>query len=122
MITTNAQAIASEASRAQGVESSLQNQIDFITSNTDSAALDSLTEIVAALQSGDGVLLSLIQTNQTDIATNASDISTEATTRASADASMPRRATVPMASISCIRCGWAAKALATIATCREVGA
>ena len=88
MITTNAQAIASEASRAQGVESSLQNQIDFITSNTDSAALDSLTEIVAALQSGDGDLLSLIQTNQTDIATNASDISTEATTRASADASI----------------------------------
>lgn len=88
LITTNAQAIASEASRAQGVESSLQNQIDFITSNTDSAALDSLTEIVAALQSGDGDLLSLIQTNQTDIATNASDISTEATTRASADASI----------------------------------
>ena len=88
LITTNAQAIASEASRAQGVESSLQSQIDFITSNTDSAALDSLTEIVAALQSGDGDLLSLIQTNQTDIATNASDISTEATTRASADASI----------------------------------
>ena len=88
LITTNAQAIASEASRAQGVESSLQNQIDFITSNTDSAALDSLTEIVAALQSGDGDLLSLIQTNQTDIATNASGLAQEITDRAAQGAAI----------------------------------
>ena len=82
LITTNAQAIASESSRAQGVEASLQSQIDFVVSNTDSAALDSLTEIVAALQSGDGDLLSLIQTNQTDIATNASGLAQEITDRA----------------------------------------
>ena len=82
LITTNAQAIASESSRAQGVESSLQSQIDFVVSNTDSAALDSLTEIVAALQSGDGDLLSLIQTNQTDISTNASGLAQEITDRA----------------------------------------
>jgi hypothetical protein len=68
LITTNASAIAAESTRAQGVEGSLQTQINFITSNTDSAALDSLTEIVAAINSADGDLLSLIQQNQTDIA------------------------------------------------------
>lgn len=41
LITTNAASIASESSRAQGVESSLQTQVDFITSNTDAATLDS---------------------------------------------------------------------------------
>lgn len=88
LITTNAQAIASEASRAQGVESSLQSQIDFVVSNTDSAALDSLTEIVAALQSGDGDLLSLIQTNQTDIATNTTGLAQEITDRAAQGAAI----------------------------------
>ena len=88
LISTNASSIASEASRAQGAESSLQSQIDFITSNTDSAALDSLTEIVAALQSGDGDLLSLIQTNQTDISTNASGLAQEITDRAAQGAAI----------------------------------
>ena len=88
LITTNAQAIASESSRAQGVEASLQSQIDFVVSNTDSAALDSLTEIVAALQSGDGDLLSLIQTNQTDIATNTSGLAQEITDRAAQGAAI----------------------------------
>ena len=88
LITTNAQAIASESSRAQGVEASLQSQIDFVVSNTDSAALDSLTEIVAALQSGDGDLLSLIQTNQTDISTNASGLAQEITDRAAQGAAI----------------------------------
>ena len=68
LITTNATSISNESSRAQGVETSLQNQIDFITSNTDSAALDSLTEIVAAITAADADLLSLVQQNQTDIA------------------------------------------------------
>ena len=85
LITANAVAISDESSRAQGVEGSLQNQIDFITSNTDSAALDSLTEIVSAFQSADGTLTGLITQNQTDIATNAADLVTEATTRATQD-------------------------------------
>lgn len=68
LIQTNATSIADEASRAQGVETSLQNQINFITSNTDSAALDSLTEIVAAIQSSDADLLGLINQNKDDIA------------------------------------------------------
>jgi len=87
-IATNAQAIADESSRAQGVESSLQDQIDFITSNTDSAALDSLTEIVAAFQSADGTLTGLIQQNQTDIATNASGLAQEITDRAAQGAAI----------------------------------
>ena len=87
-IATNATAIANESSRAQGVESSLQNQIDFITSNTDSAALDSLTEIVAAFQSADGTLSGLIQQNQTDIATNAAGLAQEITDRAAQGAAI----------------------------------
>jgi predicted nucleic acid-binding Zn-ribbon protein len=88
LITTNAQSIVDESTRAQGVEASLQSQIDFVVSNTDSAALDSLTEIVAALQSGDGDLLSLIQTNQTDIATNASGLAQEIIDRAAQGAAI----------------------------------
>jgi len=88
LIAANAASIASESSRAQGVESSLQTQVDFITSNTDSAALDSLTEIVSAFQSADGTLTGLITSNQTDIATNAASVVTEATTRASQDAAV----------------------------------
>jgi predicted nucleic acid-binding Zn-ribbon protein len=85
LITTNATAISDEASRAQGVEGSLQTQIDFITSNTDSAALDSLTEIVAAFQSADGSLAGLVAQNQTDIATNASGLAQEITDRVAGD-------------------------------------
>ena len=88
LIATNALAISTESSRAQGAEASLQSQIDFVVSNTDSAALDSLTEIVAALQSGDGDLLTLIQTNQTDIATNASGLAQEITDRAAQGAAI----------------------------------
>jgi predicted nucleic acid-binding Zn-ribbon protein len=85
LITTNATAISDESSRAQGVEGSLQTQIDFITSNTDSAALDSLTEIVAAFQSADGSLAGLVAQNQTDIATNASGLAQEITDRVAGD-------------------------------------
>ena len=87
-IAVNAVAISDESTRAQGVESSLQDQIDFITSNTDSAALDSLTEIVAAFQSADGTLSGLIQQNQTDIATNASGLAQEITDRSEQDAAI----------------------------------
>ena len=88
LITANAASIASESSRAQGVESSLQTQVDFITDNTDSAALDSLTEIVAAFQAADGTLTGVVNQNQLDIATNAASVVTEATTRASQDAAV----------------------------------
>jgi len=85
LINTNAQSIVTESSRAQGVEGSLQGQIDFITSNTDSAALDSLTEIVSAFQNADGTLTGLITQNQTDIATNTSGLAQEISDRIAGD-------------------------------------
>ena len=84
-IATNAAAIAAESTRAQAAESGLQSQVDFIKSNTDSAALDSLTEIVAAFQSADGTLTGLVSQNQTDIAANAAAIATETSTRIAED-------------------------------------
>ena len=59
-------------------DANLQSQVDFITSNTDPAALDSLTEIVSAFQSSDSDMSALIASNTTAI-------SNEATTRVSAD-------------------------------------
>jgi len=85
LIQANADAIAAEESARQAADSNLQSQIDFITSNTDSAALDSLTEIVAAFQSADGTLTGLISQNQTDIATNAAGLAQEITDRVAGD-------------------------------------
>ena len=50
-------------------DSSLQDQINSIVSNTDPAALDSLTEIVAAFQSADGTLQGLVSSNNSSIST-----------------------------------------------------
>ena len=87
-VTANATAIAAEETRATGVEAGLQSQIDSIVSNTDPAALDSLTEIVAAFQSADSTLTGLVQTNQTDIATNAAGLAQEIVDRAAADTAL----------------------------------
>ena len=85
LIVNNATAISAEASRAQGVESSLQSQVDFITSNTDGDALDSLTELVAAFQGADGTLTGLVNQNQTDISTNAASLVQEVSDRIAGD-------------------------------------
>lgn len=53
-------ALAAEITRATGVEGTLSSRIDDIVSNTDAAALDSLTEIVAAFQGADASLSSAI--------------------------------------------------------------
>ena len=45
-----------EQSRAQAAESSLSARVDFIASNVDPAAIDSLTEVVAAFQAADSSL------------------------------------------------------------------
>ena len=87
-VTANATAIAAEETRATGVEAGLQTQINDIISNTDPAALDSLTEIVAAFQSADNTLTGLVQTNQTDIATNAAGLAQEIVDRAAADTAL----------------------------------
>ena len=59
--------LAAEVSRAQGAEAALQSSIDFVKQNTDPAALDSLTEIVAAFQAADGSITSVVSSNTTRI-------------------------------------------------------
>ena len=81
-VAINAASIVTESSSRQSADANLQTQIDFITSNTDAAALDSLTEIVASFQAADGTLTGLVSQNQTDIATNASGLAAELTARA----------------------------------------
>lgn len=83
-IATNATAISDESTRAQTAEAAVNSRVDFIVSNTDPAALDSLTEIVSAFSDADSDLTSLISSNQTDIATNASGLAQEITDRVSA--------------------------------------
>ena len=73
-----------ESSRVAG-DLSLQNQIDFITNNTDPAAIDSLTEVVSAFQSADNDLNNAI-TNLSNAATV--DLSTEIANRISGDTSL----------------------------------
>ena len=85
LIVANATAIAAEASRAQAIEGDLQTQLNFFVSNTDSASLDSLTEIVAAFQSADGTLTGLITQNQVDITTNATGLGNEISARIAGD-------------------------------------
>lgn len=97
--TANSAEVAAEKARAEGVESGLQSQVDFITSNTDPAALDSLTEIVGAFQSADSDMSALISSNTTAISNEASarasadttlqgNIDAEASTRSTADAGL----------------------------------
>ena len=61
-VTNRGTAVTAEASYRVAGDLSLQNQIDFISNNTDAAAIDSLTEIVAAFQSADGDINNAITT------------------------------------------------------------
>jgi hypothetical protein len=63
----------------------LQTQINNIVSNLDPATLDSLTEIVAAFQSEDNTLLSLINTANTNISALQTDLTQEISNRQFAD-------------------------------------
>ena len=67
--TTLQNNINTEVSLRVAGDTSLQNQINSIVSNTDPAALDSLTEIVAAFQSADGTLQGLVNSNNSSIST-----------------------------------------------------
>ena len=60
-------AIDAEVSRATGVEAGLQSAIDFVKQNTDPAALDSLTEIVAAFQNADSSISGVVSSNTSRI-------------------------------------------------------
>ena len=68
--------IVAETSARVSADASLQSQIDFIVSNTDSASLDSLTEIVAEFQSVDGTLTGLISSNGSRITSLESNVGT----------------------------------------------
>ena len=74
-------AVAAEATARANADAALQNQIDFITSNVDAEALDSLTEIVAAFQTADGNLVTTVTSNTTAI-------NNEVTARTNADAAL----------------------------------
>lgn len=76
-----------ESSRISG-DANLQAQIDDILSNTDPAALDSLSEIVSAFQSADNDLQTAI-TNV--LGTHTSELATETSARQSADSALSGR-------------------------------
>ena len=62
--SARAVAVAAEKTRAEAAEASLQAQISNILSNADPAALDSLSEIVAAFQAADSTLTGALATLQ----------------------------------------------------------
>ena len=68
LIQDNADELAQEILDRAAADTNLQGQIDFITSNTDAAALDSLTEVVAAFQGADSSVGVLVADNTTAIA------------------------------------------------------
>jgi len=88
LITTNATDLATESARAQAAEGVNATAIAGIISNTDPAALDSLTEIVAAFQADDGTITGLVNTNTTNIATNTAGLAQELVDRAAADTAL----------------------------------
>ena len=67
--------ITAESSARAAADVSLQGQIDFIKTNTDSAALDSLAEIVAAFQNADADLVGSVASNGASIASLEADMS-----------------------------------------------
>ena len=81
----------------QSLNDDLQSQIDFITNNTDPAAIDSLTEVVAAFQSADGDINNAI-TNLANAATT--DLSAEISRAESAELSVDNRLTAVQDSLA----------------------
>lgn len=76
---------AAEASARISADNSLNTKIDFIISNIDPAALDSLTEIVSAFQSVDGDLDAAITAV---LAEHNAEVSAETSSRISGDLSL----------------------------------
>jgi len=149
----NASAITAEETRALSAESALdaaykaadaalQTSIDNIISNTDAAALDSLSEIVTAYQDADDVFTAGIAANATSIAnettrastaegvnataittettraqgveaTLTSDLATETAARIAGDNALDGRVTANEGDISTLQSGLAAEIAAT---------
>jgi hypothetical protein len=84
-LVARASAMTAEIEARLAGDASLQAEIDFITSNVDPVAIDSLTEIVAAFQSADGTINGAIS-NLSSAAT--SGLSAEASIRLAADNSL----------------------------------
>ena len=80
--TTLQSNIDAEASARSSADTALQNQINDILSNTDPAALDSLSEIVSAFQAADGDLQDAITAA---LGTHTSELATETSDRQAAD-------------------------------------
>jgi len=78
-------ALAAEITRAEKAEAELNDRVDFVISNTDPAALDSLSEIVSAFQAADGDINNAI-TNLANAATT--DLSAEVSRATSTEASL----------------------------------
>ena len=80
-VTTAEGGLSSEITRAQNAEAALGTRIDNVLSNVDGAALDSLTEVVAAFEAADSSLNGAI----TSLANSASsDLAAEVTAREAA--------------------------------------
>ena len=78
-LTTNVATNATDI--ATNVTAIAQNATDiaFITNNVDAAALDSLTEIVAAFEAADSTLTGAVAANTAQVATNVTDIASNVT-------------------------------------------
>jgi hypothetical protein len=98
-ITAVEQALISETSRAQSAENNLQGQITSILTNTDPAALDSLSEIVTAFQSADSNLNNAISGLSTTAANN---LANEALARENADDALQGQITTISGNISLV--------------------
>ena len=77
------QSVTAEQSARISADSSLSARIDFITNNTDPAALDSLTEIVGAFQAADGSINGAISSLAASASAN---LAAEQSDRMAADA------------------------------------
>jgi len=96
-ITALEQSLISEVSRAQSAENNLQGQISSILTNTDPAALDSLSEIVSAFNSADQNLSNALTGLSS---TAASNLANEAQIREENDAAIQIQVDSAVESIS----------------------
>ena len=98
-VTTAEGGLSSEISRATAAEAALGVRIDNVLSNTDGAALDSLTEVVSAFQAADSNLNGAI----TSLASTASSgLAAETSAREAADSALDSRLTTAEGDITAI--------------------
>jgi|13_taG_2_1085334.scaffolds.fasta_scaffold00020_76 hypothetical protein len=118
-IATNVANLNTEIARAQSAEGVLQSNIDVetaridsILTNTDPAALDSLTEIVSAFQSADSTINGAITSLSTTAATDRAAIRTEF---AAADTALDTRLTTEEGNVDALEATMGSASLTTTA-------